>query len=300
MSGIFTGIIPIFLIAFLGFFLKRMRVFKIEHGDLFLKLVFYISLPALILISYNSILLKTSLIILPLASAFIILFIYLISRLLSGVLHLDRPSLGVFYTGTLILNIGFVLPFVITSYGDEGLARIILMDVSNGILAFSLVYSLAVKLGPGKKSNRKTIKKLLQTPPLWAIAISIPLNLMEIRMPVLLIDFCEQLGALTIPLLLLSVGIYFNPKIIMIKPLLSIIAIRMGLGFLLAFMIVEVFSIEGLNRIIIILGGAAPVGYNTLVFSSLEDLNKEFASSVVSYSLFIGLISVPLLIYLFG
>jgi predicted Na+-dependent transporter len=42
------------------------------------------------------------------------------------------------------------------------------------------------------------------------------------------------------------------------------------------------------------------VGYNTLTFSSLAKLDVEFASSLVSVSVLLGLIYTPILILLLG
>ena len=41
----------------------------------------------------------------------------------------------------------------------------------------------------------------------------------------------------------------------------------------------------------------APTGATTLTYSALEDLDIEFASSLVSYSILFGLFFIPILIY---
>ncbi len=95
---------------------------------------------------------------------------------------------------------------------------------------------------------------------------------------------------------MLSLGIYFSPKLVKIFPLISAIVIRMLFGLLLGFFFVELLNLEGLTRLIILIGSAAPVGYNTLTFSSLENLDKEFAASLVSFSILIGIVFIPILI----
>jgi len=51
MNDIFFAIIPIILIFLLGFVLRKTKVLKSEDGDILLKLIFYLSLPALIISS---------------------------------------------------------------------------------------------------------------------------------------------------------------------------------------------------------------------------------------------------------
>jgi len=46
------------------------------------------------------------------------------------------------------------------------------------------------------------------------------------------------------------------------------------------------------------IGAAAPVGYTTLTYSFLENLDMEFAASLISFSIIMGMIFVPLLILL--
>lgn len=69
-----------------------------------------------------------------------------------------------------------------------------------------------------------------------------------------------------------------------------VIAIRMAVGLLIGFGIAYFAGLEGINRNIVIIGASAPTGYNTLVFSSIAGLNEEFAASVVSYSILIGIV----------
>ena len=58
-----------------------------------------------------------------------------------------------------------------------------------------------------------------------------------------------------------------------------------------------VFNLEGLEKIITLVGTSAPVGFNTLTFASLENLDKEFAATLVSVAIGIGIFSVPILLF---
>jgi len=68
-------------------------------------------------------------------------------------------------------------------------------------------------------------------------------------------------------------------------------------GLALGLALSWVFGLEGIVRDIVIICSSAPVGYNTLVLSSLENLDKDFAASLVSISLILGIIYVPLLMF---
>ena len=79
---------------------------------------------------------------------------------------------------------------------------------------------------------------------------------------------------------------------------ISVIVIRSGIGFLLGLLFVSILGIQGLAKSIIIICASSPVGYNTLIFSSLENLDKEFAAEVVSISILLGIIYLPILMFL--
>jgi predicted permease len=78
------------------------------------------------------------------------------------------------------------------------------------------------------------------------------------------------------------------------------VALRVGLGFLFGLLWVALFQLEGLLRAVVLIGCAAPVGFNALVFSAQHHLDKDFAASITSVSLLLGLFYLPLMLYLLG
>ena len=99
---------------------------------------------------------------------------------------------------------------------------------------------------------------------------------------------------------MLSLGVYFHPQAKNIGRLLLVFAIRIVGGLMISLLLTRLLHIEGMVRTVIVLCSAAPVGYNTLVFSTLENLDKEFAANLVSISLILGMLYIPLLVFLLG
>jgi len=296
MNEVLVRIIPVILIFILGYVLQKTKLLRKEDADLFLRLLFYVSLPALIVLSITKLRLSLDLICLPIIAALIIIITFLIASFGGRLLRLQKASFGVFLTGSMIMNMVFVFSFVIAVYGEEGLARASIFDFSHGLLVFTFVYYVACRYGRNPRDSRIMIKKFVLSPPLWALMIGIILSVTNLRIPAIASNFLQIVGALTTPLIMLSLGIYFSPKIVNFVPLCSVIIVRMFFGLLLGFFFVTLFHIEGLNRSIVLISSAAPVGYNTLTFSSLEKLDTEFAASLISFSILIGMFSVPLLI----
>ena len=292
-----TNISPIILIFFLGFFLKMIRLFGKETADIFLKFIFYVSLPALVFRSVHRVTLSTEYIFLPLIAVFVFFFLYFISLFIGKKLKLKRKTLGTFILAAMIMNTGFSLPFIFAAFGEEGVAIIAIFDFGNALFVLTFGYFIAMKFG-NTKGSKVEFRKLLRIPPIWGLILGLIANFSKISIPQIADNFLNQLGILTIPLMMVSIGIYFAPRIQNLSRLMIVIFLRTGIGLLLGFFLTSVLNLEGMIKMIVIICCGAPVGYNTLIFSTLENLDKEFAANLVSISIFTGIVYIPVLILL--
>ena len=298
--NLFIKILPVILLFFLGYLLRKLKIFKPSDADIFLKLVFYVSLPALILFSVSRIQLKMEFYFLPLASFIIFFATFGVAWLAGKKLALKREQFGVLLVSTMIMNNSFVLPFVYQGLGNDGLARLFIFDLANGFLSFTFAYYISCKYGSNHLQRGKMFMKFVASPPIWALVIALFLNFAKIKIHETVFDFLQITGNMTFPLVMLSLGIYFSPKIKAYKPVFAAILIRFVVGFLVGLLLVRIFNPDPLSKVIILTCATAPAGFNTLVFASMEKLDKELASSILSFSLLAGMIITPLIIYFYG
>ena len=115
------NLLPIVIIFLIGYFLKYFNVLGKKHADVMLKAVFYLTLPLSVFLALSKIRVNQQFLFLPIIAIIISFIIYLISLGASEQLNWDRNIIGVFIVGSIIMNIGFVLPFAIAFYGNEGL-----------------------------------------------------------------------------------------------------------------------------------------------------------------------------------
>ncbi|MBT3755656.1 MAG: AEC family transporter [Candidatus Cloacimonetes bacterium] len=296
MEGFWSKVIPIIIIFFLGYFLKKIKLFGSSTADTLLKIVFYVTLPALTFFSGSTAILTLKFFYLPIIAIAVVLIIFSVSFPLSKKFNLPKATQGTFIVGTLIMNTGFTLPFVLAAYGNQGLAIYTIFDFGNTLMIFTFAYYFAIKYG-NKENSKIQIKKFLLLPPIWGLILGITYNLLKFELHSTAINFLEIVGKPTIFLVILSLGIYFSPKVTNLGKMLTVFSLRIGLGMALGLLAVYLFNIEGIMRTLVVLFCGAPVGYNTLIFASLEELDKEFAASLVSISLLLGIIYVPILIY---
>ncbi|MCD8480268.1 MAG: AEC family transporter [Candidatus Cloacimonetes bacterium] len=99
---------------------------------------------------------------------------------------------------------------------------------------------------------------------------------------------------------MIALGLYFEPKLKNMGKAFIAIFIRMGVGLGIGYLLATVFGLNGLTRTTVIVCSALPIGFNTLIFANLENMDREFAATMVSFSIIIALLYLPLLIYLFS
>ncbi len=298
MSSFIVKVLPIILIFLTGWFTRMIGLFKIKDGDFLLKLVLNITLPALIVGTAQDIVFKKEYIFLPLIAVSVVLLTAVIAHIIGRQLKLSTPALGSFLCGSMIMNTGFCLPFFQAVMGNEGVVLANLFDLGNTFMIYTFIYMHAVKFG--KVGNGKTDwTKLLKLPPLWGLIIGFGLSFIGVVIPDFIQKYLLLIGSPTTPLIMLSLGIYFHPHLARIPKALIAVLIRMGLGLAFGFTAVSLLNIQGIARQIVIISCGAPIGFNTIVFANLESLDKEFAATMVSIALFLGLALVPLFLYIF-
>ncbi len=300
MIEILNNVLPLILIFALGVLLRRFGVFDRSDAHRLLKLFFYVSLPALILRSVPALRLNAGLILLPVCAALIVFATYLLAYPAGKKWRLQRPTLGTFLVGSMVMNGGFAFPFILSAYGEAEMALATLFDFGGGAVVFTFVYYLACRYGNEGRGGLHLLRKFLCSPPLLALCLALALNLSGLQLPQTANIFLQQLAYLTTPVVLLALGLSFNHRVVHLGPLLTAVTIRMLAGLLFGVAFAELFQLQGLARTLTLVMSAAPSGVNTLVFSSLEQLDTEFAASIVSYATLFGIFWLPLLIYLQG
>ncbi|MEI7579192.1 MAG: AEC family transporter [bacterium] len=298
MSDIFAKILPIILIFILGVYLRKSKFASKEHADFLLKLNFYVALPSLVLLTLSRIKLETNLIFFPIIGVLTILTTFAVISIFANKFKLPKTTLGVFIIGAMIINTGFTLPFLIAGFGDAGLIRKTVFDLGSDTMSYTLMYYLACKYGTGSQDPRLIMKKLALSPVQMSFIIGLILNFTHIPLPAVVVNFLTPLSSFVSPAIMLSLGIYLAPQLKDLKLVMIPLFTRMLLGLFAGIILTSLFGLHGMNQAIGIVLCAAPVGYITLTLSAMENLDKEFAANLISFSILIGLVSTPLLIFL--
>lgn len=129
---------------------------------------------------------------------------------------------------------------------------------------------------------------MLSLPALWAFVLALAANFSGFITPEPLSSAIGLVKGITIPLLLVSLGLYFEPVFTKkLLPLVLGVLIRVFGGLLVGFLLAGFFGFQGLDKAVVVLCAAMPAGYNSLVYSAKEGLDDELAAALVSATILV-------------
>lgn len=299
MSPFVEKIIPLILAFFTGIAFKKLKLLHKEDAPILLRFVLTITLPALTIIAISNVVLVADMALIPFLAITVVFLMFGISSVVGKKLKLTGPTFGSFLVGTMIMNTAYSLPFFAAAFGNEGLARASLFDIGNTFMIFTFTYYNAIKYGENSHTDKIQWGKFLRLPPLWAMVLAFAWKATSIPLPRLAFTYLNLIGQPTVPLVMIALGLYFDPSLSNLGKAVVGIFIRMGLGLGIGILLATIFGLEGITRTVVIVNSALPIGFNTLIFANLENMDREFAATLVSISIFIALFYIPLLIWLF-
>jgi len=175
------SVLSILLMISIGYVLSLKGWFSQETPALFSRLVVKVSLPALMISNLLTTFDRRTLLeagiglVLPM---FVIIFLFGIGRLLSGVLKVPSDRRGVFLSLFAFSNTIFIgLPVNVALFGEQSVSFVLLYYISNTVLFWTMGVNRIRLDGQSdykSASVRQTIKNFL-SPPLMAFIIAVVL-----------------------------------------------------------------------------------------------------------------------------
>jgi malonate transporter len=205
---------PIFVVLALGIYLNRVQIINDNFIEIGSKLVFNITLPALLFISISQTSIAESanlkLVIFGLVATFAV---YLMLELVAQWLIPRREDRGVVVQGGFRSNMGIIgLAYCVNAYGGPGLVA-----ASLYLALVTILYNILAVITLNRSLNRaggvaKTLKDIARNPIILSIVAALPFAAMAWPLPSLLLRSGEYFAQMTLPLALLCTGASLNFK----------------------------------------------------------------------------------------
>lgn len=292
---LFSITFSVVILISLGFVAKKSGLLKAEDASILNNIIIYLTLPAMI---FEKVLVSTislNLWRVP-VTALVVMSVCLFVALLVGKgISLKAKTLGAFLLAAAIGNTGYLgYPISLEIYGSQHFIKALFYDIFGTVIfIFTIGLYVAEVYGEeGAKINR--LKEILTFPPLIALVAGILLR--GFSLPPFLVRAIEHLGAATIPLIMLSIGLSLRlGEVGRYKlPLTLTCLLKLILSPLVAYFIGgAILAADAFSLGVCVLEASMPTVILSLIFGLRYKLDTAFLSAAILLTTLISMVTVP-------
>jgi predicted permease len=281
-----SPVVPVFLLIAVGFIFAHWKKISLTSVT---EIIVYLGTPSLVFSSLASkplyagdlAILASGIIAIYAGVGVLIQFYFIIFRF---------NSRG-FALPVLFMNAGNMgIPLALFAFGQAGLQRATLLFV----MCTFLQYSLGIYILQG----RGNWIEIFRLPLIYATLAGLSCNLMQIKIPELLLQPIVMLGQATIPIMLISLGYRLHEvESLQWGHAVGGALLRILGGFAAANVAVNLIGAEGVNRQVLLLYGALPAAVINFVLTEKYRQDPGLAASIVVLSTFISVLTIPIVFW---
>jgi predicted permease len=256
--------------------------------DMVSRLVMYVGAPCLIIATLSDVRLSLT----ALAQVgWIFLCVLLVTSVLALVqIRLAGGSPRVFFSALVFPNVGNMgLPVCLLAFGQQGLALALAWFMLNSVAHFSLGLAIV--------SGESVWRELIRNPVVIAVVVALSMLLADIKPAGWLQDSLSLAGQLTIPLMLITLGVSLSRlRVTHLRAGVLFAVLRLVTGFSVAWLVCELAGIEGVLRAVVITQSSMPVAVFNYLFAARYRQGPEEVASMVVVSTVLAFLLLPLLL----
>jgi len=279
------------LIILLAYFFKRVGLIKESDGEGVSRIIFNITLPSLVITTFSTIKVDTTLLMVPVICA-----VY--GAIMTGIALLafrkeDRKVKGMMSMLVPAFNIGlFAYPLVDSLWGQEGLKYIGMFDMGNSIIVFGVCYVTAsiYSTEDAVIDFKGVLKRVASSIPLMSYIITLAVNLAGLHFPNIVLEVTKVISKANSPLSLLLLGIYlsFTFEFEHLAKMGKVLLLRYGIGIVTGTILFFLLPFEPLLKYILLIGLALPISMSVIPYSVQFDYDKKFVGTLNNMTIIIS------------
>ncbi len=284
----------------LGLLLRVVGLFDDREGEMLRKFVVRFCVPVLCFFSLYTAKPQSVAAIAPMAGAFVLLTtaMWLVGWVAAR--WFFEPSRRTAVHACITYgNYGWMGLGVMTALlGAEGTQRVVYFFM----LWWPVFYGLGLPIGLIHVGRQKGALPLGRTiavaaPPILCSALGLAANLASVRVPTIVEHTLSPFGEMTVPLILLSVGMMLDVRRLRsaLRPAILVTAVTLLVGPLIAWGVATLLARDATSYQTIIMEGAMPVATLTPVLEENFAMDKDLVSTAVVLSTLVSLVTVPAL-----
>jgi malate permease and related proteins len=277
---------PVFLIALGGYLWVRAGQ-PFDHA-LVTKLIAFIGAPALIFSTLANMTLPFDAAARMAAATLVCLLAT--AAIAAVVLRLAGMPMRVYLPSLTFPNIGNAgLPVCLFAFGQHGMTLAMVFFAVASIGQFTL--------GPAIAAGQFDLKRLLKVPLLHAVAAAMIVLALGWKIPLWASNTLNLLSGLTIPLMLLSLGVALAElKAANLGRAAAMSAVRLGLGAACGFATALAFGLDGADRGVIVIESSMPAAVFNYLFARMYNNRPDEVAGVILVSTLMSAVTLPLIL----
>ncbi len=182
------------------------------------------------------------------------------------------------------------MPLCYLAFGDAGLAMAIAVFTVYAATQFTFGISLA--------SGTVSLRMLARAPLLYAVPLALAFLLTGTRPPAWINATAALLGGLTIPMMLITLGVSLAELAVgSARRSLMLAALRLVMGFAFGVAVAAVLGLDGVARSVLIVQAAMPVAVFNYLFALRYKTEPAEVAGVVVLSTALSFVTLPALLW---
>jgi malate permease and related proteins len=298
-----STVIAIFLLLLAGYGARKLGALKSSDAVVVNSLIINLTMPAFIFVNTHEKTLTTSMIKAPILGVAVEMAVLGVAYLFARLLRLDRPTSGALMLVSTFGNTGFLgYPMVNAAFKGNGqaiLTAVMFDSFAMAIILYSVGVAVATSFA-GAKFEWSSLVRFLKTPLFPATIVSLALR--KVWVPPLIVESLAYLGAATVPLAMISIGLSLSTGSVKNYPLPLAVAsvLKMGLMPVLMALTLPLIGVHGLVYKVCVLESVVPSAVMTGVLSARYKANGEFAAAAVFVTTLLSVVVIPIVLHWLG
>jgi malate permease and related proteins len=292
------NILPIFLVAGMGFILRRSLSVSTSAVS---SATFYVFSPALVFSSLmNNRLPADELLQIAAFAVVSTAAMALVALIFARLLRLSRAETSAIILVLVFVNSGnYGLTLNELRYGTEGLARAVVFFVVSTMLVFSAGILIA---SMGRAGWRASLIRLARLPAFYAVVLAVPLYSLDVQLPAPIERTIAIAGAGAIPAMLLVLGMQIADLRSLKGVWLAVPAslMRVALAPLIAVILADAIGLSGVGRSTSILEASMPTAVVTTILATEFDVRPDLVTTSVVLTTLLSGITLPAVVTILG
>lgn len=260
-------------------------------------LVYYIFLPALVLLVLWQAQLGVSSIKIAVVAACAVLSSLLLTQWLCGICGMDLPTKGAVMLAAAFPNATYLgLPVLEATLGQEARSIAIQFDLF-ACTPLLLTVGIWIAAKHGHITQRVSWSGIFKVPAVWAAILAICLNILTIPLAPAIFSWLQTLANGVVPLMLISLGLSLSVdrKLLpAMRSLLPVVGVQLAAMPAVAMGIALLLGLRGLNYQAVVLEAAMPSMVLGLVFCDRFGLNTAIYAAAVTVTTILSFFSLSL------